>query len=342
MGPAGFDNAPVFLLQPLEGGSEDIDGREHLAFQAQHRGNVHGRGEGVVGGLGHIHVVIGVQQLLPRDGVAPPGNDLVGIHVGLGAGAGLPDHQREVVGKLSGDHLIRRGGDGGQLLLSHLFGTKLGVCLGGGLFQNTEGVDDLLWHSLLTHANGKILVGPLGLGPPVFVRGDLHIPHGVVFDAIVHVVPPVFSFTIHVPHFPVNGGFPFTFRPGWGRIGKTLLPHGGPIMFDNPRKELEKLQQELLAAEAEQDETADLEPEEDYGTPVDWDEGDREPLSKSYTDSDDDTLIWQTEELEPEEPEEEDFSQKPEKKHYVGLKFAIALELLGIAALFWWWYLWIR
>lgn len=105
-------------------------------------------------------------------------------------------------------------------------------------------------------------------------------------------------------------------------------------MFDNPRKELEKLQQELLAAEAEQ--------EEDYGTPVDWDEGDREPLSKSYTDCDDDTLIWQTEEPEPEEPEEEDISQKPEKKHYVGLKFAIALELLGIAALFWWWYLWIR
>ena len=102
-------------------------------------------------------------------------------------------------------------------------------------------------------------------------------------------------------------------------------------MFDNPRKELEKLQQELLAAEAEQDETADLEQEEDYGTPVDWDEGDREPLSKSYT-----------EDLEPKEPEEEDFSQKPEKKHYVGLKFAIALELLGIAALFWWWYLWIR
>ena len=90
-------------------------------------------------------------------------------------------------------------------------------------------------------------------------------------------------------------------------------------MFDNPRKELEKLQQELLAAEAEQDETADLEQEEDYSTPVDWDEGDREPLSKSYTDSDDDTLIWQTEELVPEEPEVEYFSQKPDKKHYVGL-----------------------
>lgn len=111
-------------------------------------------------------------------------------------------------------------------------------------------------------------------------------------------------------------------------------------MFDNPRKELEKLQQELLAAEAEQD--AETE-EEDYSEPLEWDEEDRQPLSRSYTDTDDDTLIWQTEEPEETEPEEEPRqAQKPEKKHYVGLKFAIALELLGIAALFWWWYLWIR
>ena len=109
-------------------------------------------------------------------------------------------------------------------------------------------------------------------------------------------------------------------------------------MFDNPRKELEKLQQELLAAEAEQD--AETE-EEDYSEPLEWDEEDRQPLSRSYTDSTDDTLIWQTEEEEPEE-EAPRKPEKPEKKHYVGLKFAIALELLGIAALFWWWYLWIR
>ena len=106
-------------------------------------------------------------------------------------------------------------------------------------------------------------------------------------------------------------------------------------MFDNPRKELEKLQQELLAAEAEQD----AETEEDYSEPLEWDEDDRQPLSRSYTDSADDTLIWQTEEEEEEAPQA---PEKPEPKHYVGLKFAIALELLGIAALFWWWYLWIR
>ena len=111
-------------------------------------------------------------------------------------------------------------------------------------------------------------------------------------------------------------------------------------MFDNPRKELEKLQQELLAAEAEQDEE-DAQEEEDYEAPMEWDDDDREPLSRSYTDSMDDTLIWQNNEpLDVEPPEEP--PEKPEKKHYIGLKFAIALELLGIAALFWWWYLWIR
>ena len=112
-------------------------------------------------------------------------------------------------------------------------------------------------------------------------------------------------------------------------------------MFDNPRKELEKLQQELLAAEAEQDEANAQEAEDYVDEPMEWDDDDRAPLSRSYTDSMDDTLIWQNDEpLEEETPEEP--PEKPEKKHYIGLKFAIALELLGIAALFWWWYLWIR
>lgn len=105
-------------------------------------------------------------------------------------------------------------------------------------------------------------------------------------------------------------------------------------MFDNPRKELERLQQELLAAEEPE------KPEEDYTAPLEWDEEEREPLSHSYTEDADDTRIWEI----PEEPEKETLEEpeKPPKKHYVGLKFAIALELLGIAALFWWWYLWIR
>ena len=106
-------------------------------------------------------------------------------------------------------------------------------------------------------------------------------------------------------------------------------------MFDNPRKELERLQQELLAAEEPEEPE---EPEADFDIPLEWDEEEREPLSHSNTDAGDDTRIWET----PEEEPFEEVPEKPQKKHYVGLKFAIALELLGIAALFWWWYLWIR
>ena len=62
-------------------------------------------------------------------------------------------------------------------------------------------------------------------------------------------------------------------------------------MFDNPRKELERLQQELLAAEEpEQPE----EPEADFDFPMEWDEEERAPLSHSYTDVGDDTRIWET------------------------------------------------
>ena len=102
-------------------------------------------------------------------------------------------------------------------------------------------------------------------------------------------------------------------------------------MFDNPRKELERLQEELLAAEAPEEEV-------DFSDTMEWDEDDREPLYRSYTDAESED--WEdTRELISEDVPEED---EPAPKHYTGLKFAIALELLALAALFWWWYLWIR
>lgn len=111
-------------------------------------------------------------------------------------------------------------------------------------------------------------------------------------------------------------------------------------MFDNPKKELERLQQELLDAEKTPEEYyTDEELEADLEDPGEWEGDDRAPLSQSYTGVPDDTLLWNT---EPEQGPESSEPEKPEKPRFVGLKFAIALELLGIAALFWWWYLWIR
>ena len=68
--------------------------------------DVHNGGEGVVGGGGHVNVVVGVDGLLGAHGATQDlngtvGDDLVRVHVGLGAGTSLPDDQREVVQKLA-------------------------------------------------------------------------------------------------------------------------------------------------------------------------------------------------------------------------------------------------
>ena len=122
-------------------------------------------------------------------------------------------------------------------------------------------------------------------------------------------------------------------------------------MFDDPRKELERLQKELLAAEEEEqgeepEKREDLEDLDLDGVlePVDWDGAYREPLSKSYTreDEDGDVKLWNPGAEIEEALRQVEEPPKKEKKTYIGLKFAIALELLAIAGLFWWWYLWIR
>ena len=122
VGAAALDDALVFRFQPLKGLNQRIDGREDLVLDGQHRRDVHRGGEGVVGGLGHVDVVVGVQQLFAGDLIAAVGDDLVGVHVRLGAAAGLPDDEGEVVIQLPADDLVAGGGNGSQLLVGHLFG----------------------------------------------------------------------------------------------------------------------------------------------------------------------------------------------------------------------------
>ena len=74
-------------------------------------GNVHDGREGVVGRGRAVDVVVGVYRLLAAhlasedlDGTVA--DDLVGVHVGLGAGAGLPDNKGEVVDQLEVSDLL--------------------------------------------------------------------------------------------------------------------------------------------------------------------------------------------------------------------------------------------
>jgi len=67
---------------------------------------VHDGGEGIVGGGASIDVVVGVDGLLAAHLAAEDlngtvGNDLVGVHVGLGTRTSLPDDKGEVVVELA-------------------------------------------------------------------------------------------------------------------------------------------------------------------------------------------------------------------------------------------------
>lgn len=122
---------------------------------------MHHSREGVVGGLGHVDVVIWVDRRLGTQGTAQNfdgsvGDDFVGVHVGLGTGTGLEDNQWEMFHQLT---LVNLGCcllDGfGQLWVQS---TQFGVDLGGSLLQDTEGFDDWLWHSFSGTTDLEVLV----------------------------------------------------------------------------------------------------------------------------------------------------------------------------------------
>ena len=186
MGTAGLDDALVLFLEAFELGDEVFRGGNEFVFDSQDSGDVHRGREGVVGGLGHVDVIVRMAEFLDTgDGVCSVRDDLVGVHVGLGARTGLPDDQREVVVELAGDDFVTGLGDGGQFLVGHLGGVQLVVGLRGGLLQDAERMGDLAGHGLDADADLKILVRTLRLGSPVFVCRDFHLAERVMFDSVL-------------------------------------------------------------------------------------------------------------------------------------------------------------
>ena len=186
MRPAGLDNACIFFLQTAECCCQRVDGRDDLVLNRTDRRDVHRGRECVVGRLRHVDIIVRVQKLSARDLIAAVGNDLVAVHVGLRAGAGLPDDEREIVQKLAGNDLVRCLFNGGKLFFGHFLRTQGAVGARSSLFENAEGMDDLGGHRLDADADGEVVVAALGLCAPVFVCRDANLTHGIVFDAIFH------------------------------------------------------------------------------------------------------------------------------------------------------------
>ena len=128
-----------------------------------------------------------MQDLGPGDLIAAAGNDLVHIHIGLGAASGLEDDQREFFRQLSGQHFVADAGDQRGAFLVQI--AQIPVGKGGGFLQDGESLDDLRRH--LMGADLKIIAAAFGLGAPVALGGNADFAHGIVFDAVfAHVLSP--------------------------------------------------------------------------------------------------------------------------------------------------------
>ena len=187
MRAAGLDNVVVLGLKALERADQKLDGGQQLVLNGKHRGNMHGRREGVVGRLAHVDVVVRMAEPRARELIGAVCDDLVGVHVRLRAGAGLPDDERKMAVQLAGDNLVARGADGLELLLRHFFGLEGGVCKRRRLLQNAEGMGDLTRHGLNIHADPEVFAASLRLRRPEAVGRNAHLAHGIVLDPVFHI-----------------------------------------------------------------------------------------------------------------------------------------------------------
>ena len=187
VGSADLDDVPkcpCFFFQSL---MQMGKRRDEAAGHGFDGGDVHHRGKDVVGGLGHVHMVVGVNGALVPPPAAgrfngPVGDHLVGVHVGLGAAAGLPDHQGKVIIQFPpGDLLGRRDDEGADIGIQH---PQSHIGLGTGHFEDAQGSNHLPGHPFVT--DGKVFEGALGLGPPVAGLRHRHFTHGIPLDSRYH------------------------------------------------------------------------------------------------------------------------------------------------------------
>ena len=144
-------------------------------------------------------MIVGVDRLLGAHCAAEDlngavGDDFVGVHVGLGARAGLPDNEGEVVDELERGHLF-------GCLLDGL--SKLGICgrvssalqararstgrtqpklhvdRGGSALEDTKSPHNGRRHAVLGLVDAEVLEGALRLGAPVLVCGHLDLAKGI-------------------------------------------------------------------------------------------------------------------------------------------------------------------
>jgi hypothetical protein len=138
----------------------------------------------IVGRLAAVDVVVRMNgrlaaALAPERLVGDGRDHLVGVHVGLGAGSGLPDDERELLVVLAGHDLGRSRRDRIRDLGVEL--TEVLVHEGCGLLHEPERAHERDRHALAP--DPEVLDRTLRLRAPIAVRRHLDRPERVGFGA---------------------------------------------------------------------------------------------------------------------------------------------------------------
>jgi len=118
-------------------------------------------------------------ELAAKHFVGTIGDHLVEVHVGLRAGAGLPDHKRKMIVELALDHFARGADDGAGAALVEQ--PELAIGFRRGKLDDAERANDCHRHPVMTDA--EILPGTFGLRAPVAVGGNLDRAEAIGLDA---------------------------------------------------------------------------------------------------------------------------------------------------------------
>ena len=184
VGAADLDDVGERLRLVIEGLVQVAQRRQEPIADLTRGRDVHGGRKRVVRGLAAVDVVVRMHlrllaELAAERLVGEVRDHLVGVHVGLGAGAGLPDHQRKLVVMTALDHLRRRARDG--VGKARFEDAQILVHQRRRLLHEPERVNERARHTL--HADAKVLGGALGLRAPVAVGRDLDRSEGIAFGA---------------------------------------------------------------------------------------------------------------------------------------------------------------
>ena len=186
MGAADLDDAvPAPRLVGERARASSCSAGAACSWTATRGGDVHRGREAVVRRLALVDMIVGVDRRLAaalagQDLVGAAGDHLVGVHVRLGARAGLPDDQRELAVEVAAR-------DFGRRLLDRLGELRVEpadarVHPRRRLLDEAQRMDDLERH-LLARAEREILDRALGLRAPIGVGRDLDRAEAVGFGA---------------------------------------------------------------------------------------------------------------------------------------------------------------